>query len=267
MISQSDYERNPFYGLNQLPSIIRPFTDEFAYEIKFLKTYLNAFLNNSLFINNRDESWIHNGIQVYTMMKYIEENYPKAKMLGKASSFRLLKSYNLTNLDFNEQYSYFYMLMARKNLDQELGAPKNYLIKFNEQIASKYRAGLSLRFLDNYSENNAVRKSINEFYTQNNAQQTSEVSFRNILTQQTPKEIDWFFKTVIHSRDIIDYKFNKVRKTNDSIQFSLKNKTGVTVPIPVYGIKNGEIVFKKWLEPADKDSVFSFERKMPIRLF
>jgi hypothetical protein len=51
------------------------------------------------------------------MMKYIEENHPNTKM-GSASTFLLLKSYNLTNLDFNEQYSYFYMLMARKNLDQ-----------------------------------------------------------------------------------------------------------------------------------------------------
>ncbi|MFL9829436.1 aminopeptidase [Flavobacterium sp. ST-87] len=261
VVSQTDYERNPFYGLSQLPSLIRPFTDEFTYELKFLKTYLNVFLNNSLFINNRKESWIHNGIQVFIMMKYIEENYPDAKMLGKAATFRLLKSYNLTNLDFNEQYSYFYMLMARKNLDQELGAPKNYLIKFNEQIASKYRAGLSLRFLENYSENNAVSSSIRMFYTENKTKQTSESDFENILKRQTAKEIDWFFKTIIHSRDLIDYKFNKVSKTNDSIYFSLKNKTNVNnVPVPVYGIKNGEIVFKKWLEPATNDSVYSIKR-------
>ena len=260
LVSQTDYERNPFYGLNQLPSIVRPFTDEFTYELKFLKTYLNVFLNNSLFINNRKESWIHNGIQVFIMMKYIEENYPDTKMLGKAASFRLLKSYNLTNLDFNEQYSYFYMLMARKNLDQELGTPKNNLIKFNEQIASKYRAGLSLRFLENYSENNAVSKSIRAFYTVNNAKQTSESDFENLLKQQTAKEIDWFFKTIIHSRDLIDYKFNKVTKTTDSIYFSLKNKTNINVPVPVYGIKNGEIVFKKWLEPAENDSIYSVKR-------
>jgi hypothetical protein len=37
VVSQIDYERNPFYGLNQLPSFISPFSDEFTYEIKFLK--------------------------------------------------------------------------------------------------------------------------------------------------------------------------------------------------------------------------------------
>ncbi|WP_307725425.1 gluzincin family metallopeptidase [Flavobacterium glycines] len=260
VISQTDYERNPFYGLNQLPSFIRPFTDEFTYEIKFLKTYLNVFLNNSLYIDNRKDSWVHNGIQVYIMMKYIEENYPDTKMLGSAASYKLLKSFNLTNLDFNEQYSYFYMLMARKNLDQALGEPKNTLIKFNEQIASKYRAGLSLRFLNSYLENEAVTQSIRNFYTLNNKKQTNAFDFENTLKNQTSKNIDWFFKTIIYSRDLIDYKFNKVTKTKDSIQFSLKNKTGINVPIPVYGTNKGEIVFKKWIEPTTNDSIYSFSR-------
>lgn len=259
VVSQTDYEKNPFYGLNQLPSIIRPFTDEFTFEIKFLKTYLSVFLNNSLFIDNRNESWVHNGIQVYAMMKYIEENHPDAKMLGKASTFKLLKSFNLTNLDFNEQYSYFYMLMARKNLDQPLGAPKNTLIKFNEQIASKYRAGLSLRYLNSYLENQAVTKAINEFYTKNQGQQIAAIDFENQLKQQTPKDIDWFFKTIINSRDLIDYKFNDVTKTKDSIQFSVKSKKGINVPIPVYGLYKGNVVFKKWIEPTN-DSIFKFER-------
>ncbi len=259
VVSQTDYEKNPFYGLNQLPSIIRPFTDEFTYEIKFLKTYLTVLLNNSLFIDNRNESWVHNGIQVYVMMKYIEENYPDTKMLGKASSFKLLKSFNLTNLDFNEQYSYFYMLMARKNLDQPLGVPKNTLIKFNEQIASKYRAGLSLRFLNSYLENQAVTKSINDFYTKNQGQQTTAIDFENELKQQTNKDLNWFFKTIINSRDLVDYKFNKVTKTNDSIQFSVKSKTGINVPVPVYGVDKGKIVFKKWIEPTN-DSIYSIER-------
>ncbi len=260
VISQTDYERNPFYGLNQLPSFIRPFTDEFTYEIKFLKTYLNVFLNNSLYIDNRKDSWVHNGIQVYVMMKYIEENYPGTKMLGNAANFKLLKSFNLTNIDFNEQYSYFYMLMARKNLDQALGEPKNNLIKFNEQIASKYRAGLSLRFLNSYLENEAVTKSIREFYIAKKKQQTDAADFENILKNQSPKDINWFFKTVIYSRDLIDYKFNKVSKTNDSIYFSLKNRTGIKVPVPVYGIFKKDIVFKKWIEPNSIDSTFSFAR-------
>ncbi|MET0760153.1 MAG: aminopeptidase [Flavobacterium sp.] len=260
-VSQTDYERNPFYGLNQLPSFISPFTDEFVYEIKFLKTYLNNYLKNSLRLDPRKDNWIYDGIQVYAMMKYIDENHPDSKMLGSLSTFLLLKSYNLANINFNEQYSYFYMLMARKNLDQPIGDPKNTLIKFNEQIASKYRAGLSFRYLDDYLENNSVSNSIRQFYVQNKEKQVSRNDFETILKSNTSKDIDWFFNTIINSRDIIDYKFSAVSKTKDSITFSLKNKTGVSVPMPVYGIKKGEVVFKKWIDTETTDSIFTLERK------
>ncbi|MGO4818837.1 aminopeptidase [Flavobacterium sp. W22_SRS_FP1] len=261
VISQADYERNPFYGLNQLPSFISPFSDEFTYEIKFLKTYLSSFLKNSLRLDQRKDAWIYDGIQVYAMMKYIEENHPNTKMLGNAASFKLLKSYNLTNLDFNEQYSYFYMLMARKNLDQPLGTPKNSLIKFNEQIASKYRAGLSLRYLNDYLGGKVVTNSIRQFYSKNKENQLASMNFESILKSNTNKDINWFFSTIINSRDIIDYKFDEVSKTKDSVSFSLKNRTKTVVSMPVYGIKNGEIVFKKWLDTTVQDSVFTLERK------
>ncbi len=259
IISRTDYERNPFYGLNQLPSIIRPFSDEFTYEIKFLKTYLNTYLKNSLRLDPRKDNWVYDAIQMYAIMQYVDKNHPNSKMLGNASTFKLLKSFNLTNIDFNEQFSYFYMLMARKNLDQPLNTPKNKLVKFNEQIAGKYRAGLSLRYLDSYLENNSVSKSIHQFYEANLTKQQNGNDFENILKSNTTKNIDWFYKTIINSRDIIDYKLSDITKTKDSVSFTLINKTEVIAPIPVYGIKKGEIVFEKWLFPKAKESAYSIE--------
>nr|WP_073370870.1 aminopeptidase [Flavobacterium fluvii] len=260
-VSQAEYNRNPFYGLNQLPSFFVPFPDEFLFEIKFMKTYLNNYLKNVLKLDPRKDNWIYDGIQVYCMMRYIEENYPDCKMMGRVSDYKLFKGFNLLNLDFNEQYSYFYLLMARKNLDQPLGAPKNTLIKFNEQIASKYRAGLSLIYLDEYIGNQFMSKSVQQFNTKNKEKQTTRNDFETVLKSNTNKDIDWFFNTIIDSRQIIDYKFSNVSKTKDSVAFSIRNRTNVSVPIPIYGIKNDTIVFKKWIETTQKDSVYKFERK------
>ena len=265
-VSQADYDRNPFYGLNQLPSFISPFSDEFMFEITFFKTYLNNYLKNSLQLDPRKDNWIYDGIQIYAMMKYMEENHLDEKMLGRLSKMKLFKSYNITNLTFNEQYSYYYMLMARKNLDQPLGDPKNTLIKFNEQIASKYRAGLSFSYLDDYLNHNIVPESIQEFYNLNKAEQTNRYDFEKILIKNSPKNIDWFFKTIIDSRDIIDYRFSHVSKTADSVQFLIKNRTGIYAPIPIYGIKKNEVIFKEWIEPLKADSVYHFNRKNADKL-
>lgn len=257
-ISQTDYDKNPFYGLNQLPVFISPFTEEFLFEIKFLKTYINNYLHNSLRLDPRKDNWIYDGMQVYLMMKYIEEFHPESKMMGSVAKLKLLNGYNLVSLDFNGQYSYFYLLMARKNLDQPLANSKNTLIKFNEKIASKYKAGLSLNYLDKYLENNVVPKSIKEFFTLNKSQQTNEKDFENIVTKNSPKKIDWFFDKIIDSRDIIDYKFDKVTQTKDSVRFSIKTKTNV--PMSIYGIKEKNIVFKKWYDTIKADSIYSLPR-------
>ncbi|WP_281235559.1 aminopeptidase [Flavobacterium gelatinilyticum] len=265
-VSQEDYERNPFYGLNQLPSFISPFTDDFMFEITFFKTYLNNYLKNSLRLDPRKDNWVYDGIQIYAMMKYMEENHLDQKMLGRLSKMKLFKSYNITNLTFNEQYSYYYMLMARKNLDQPLGDPKNTLIKFNEQIASKYRAGLSFSYLDDYLNHDIVPESVQEFYALNQTQQTNRYDFEEILIRKSPKNIDWFFKTIIDSRDIIDYRFGHVTKTADSVQVQVKNRTGIYAPIPIYGVKKNEVVFKEWIEPLKTDSVYHFARKNADKL-
>ncbi len=259
-VAQTDYDRNPFYGLNQLPSFVSPFSDDFLFEIKFLKTYLNNYLKSSLRLNPNKDNWIYDGIQIYTMMKYIDENRPGSKMMGSLSSLKVLKNYRLVNLGFNDQYSYFYMLMARKNLDQPLGAPKNTLIKFNEQIAGKYRAGLSFRYLDDYLGNDKVKTAIQDFYALNQERQATRSDFESILKRNAQKDIGWFFETIIDSRKIIDYKFGDVLKNDNTIVYTIKNRTGTTVPIPVYGIKDGEVVFKHWVENVSTDSTISVSR-------
>lgn len=259
-VSQVDYDRNPFYGLNQLPSFLNPFTHELLFELKFLKTYTNTFLQQTLSLDPRKDVWIFDAIQIYLMMNYIDTHYPDLKMMGNLSKYKILKSYHLIDLDFNEQYSYFYMLMARKNLDQAIGDSKETSLKFNEQISGKYRAGLSLKYLDNYLSNDLVSQTIKDFYQINQEKQSNRIDFELQLESKTPKNLDWFFDSVIDSRDLIDYKFNEVNKTDDSITATIHNRTGTAVPIPVYGIKNKKVVFKQWVDSFSKDSTITFAR-------
>jgi hypothetical protein len=261
VISQTCYDRNPFYGLNQLPSFLTPFDSKFIFEIQFLKTYLYEYLKTTLNLDSRKNNWIYDGIQMYAMMEYMNQYHPDAKMFGSIAKYKILKSFHLIDLDFNEQYSYFYMLMARKNLDQPLSFPKNALLKFNEQIANKYRAGLSFEYLNSYLKNDFMKQSIQEFYALNQKKQTSRTDFETILKSKTPQNINWFFETIVDSRKIIDYKLATVSKTKDSVTFSIQNKTNTAVPIPVYGLQKGAVVFKKWITQVGIDSTFTLDRK------
>jgi len=269
IVSQAEYERSPMYGLNQLPAFISPFPDSFLYEVRFLKTYLNAYLKTTLKLDPRKDSWIYDAIQMQLMIKYVNEKHAEKKMMGEVGQWGLLKvfNFNLFNISFNGQYSYLYMIMARRNLDQPIGDPKNTFIKFNEQIAGKYRAGLSFSYLDDYLGNDVVITSFKEFYSLNAAQaKTNRDDFESILKKNTDKDISWFFDTVVDTRDLIDYKFGRVRKENDSLQVTLKNVTGTKVPVSVYGLKKGQVVYKQWFEGFMVDSTLTIPRNDADRL-
>ncbi|WP_240723606.1 aminopeptidase [Flavobacterium sp. J27] len=266
LVSKEDYNRQPFYGLNQLPSFLSPFSDEFMFELMFLKTYTNNYLKENLQLNPRKNQWIADGIQVFIMMQYIDTYHPEIKMTGNLSKIKLLKSYHFINLDFNQQYNYLYMLMARKNLDQPLTEYKNNLIKFNEQIANKYKAGLSLNYLNSYLGKEIVANTIKEFLALNETNQTNATDFKMLLESKTDKNLDWFFTTLVDSREIIDYKISKIKKQKDSVYVTIKNKTKTNVPISLYQLKNDSIINKQWLENIKTDTTFVLPRNEATKL-
>jgi len=260
LISQADYDRNPFYGLNQLPAFISPFPDSFLYEIKFLKVYIDKYLKVALQLNPRKDTWIYDGLQAYLSMKYIRENYPDMKMMGNLSELGILKGHNLFKAGFNDQYSYVYLLMARKNLDQAIGDDKSTFIKFNEQIAGRYRAGLSMNYLDDFLGEEKFSAAIKEFIAINKAKQTDEKDFEILLKSKTDKNIDWFFRKVVESRDLIDFKIKKIKENNQTFNITIKNKTGTNVPVSLYAVKKDSVIYKQWFENIVKDSTVVLPR-------
>ncbi len=267
IVTKADYDRNPVYGLNQLPSFLRPFPDSFIFELRFLKTYLNIYLRNTLKLDPRKDSWVYDGIQMDLLMQYINENHAEKKMMGQLGNWGILRGHHIFEITLNEQFNYFFLLMARRNLDQPIGDPKNTFIKFNEQISGKYKAGLAFTYLDDYLGNGIVTKSFSEFYTQNvNSSQANRNDLELIMQKNAPKDISWFFNKLIASRDVIDYKIGPVKKEKDSLQVTLKNVSGTNVPISLYGVKKGNVVFKQWIDGFDKDSTFTVARKDADRL-
>ena len=164
LVSQINYNKTPLYGINQLPSFIRPYKEQFQFEMKFLKTAINSFLEETLFLDPRAERWVSDAIANYLMIKYVEDNYPNQKLAGKLSNLWGFRSFHLAKMDFNEQYALLSMFAARKNIDQALSTPNDSLIKFNEKIANSYKAGLGMYYLSDYLGNKEVDSSILSFY-------------------------------------------------------------------------------------------------------
>ena len=267
MISKIDNKKNPVYGLGQLPSFIRPFTDDFQYEMKVLKAILTKNLEESMWMDTRTEKWISDALETYMLMVYAETFYPNMKLTGGLSKVWGVRSYEFAKLEFNDQYPFLFMLMARKNIDQPLSTSKDSLIKFNNNIGNKYKAGVGLKYLKSYFDNTVIDDFVKEFYTANRLKKSSRSDFENLLQSKAPKNIDWYFDNYVDSRKRIDYKIRKVEKTDDdSLQVTIKNKYSSNFPISLFGIKNDSVVSKYWITDVNETKTVTIPREGVDRL-
>ncbi len=248
LVSESDYKNNPVYGLNQLPDILRPFPDGFQYEIKQLKAITENYLEKTLLINPRHDTWIRDAIHIYLMMTYTEQFYPEMKIIGKLSKVIGVRWFHAADLKFNDQYFLGYKNMARLFLDQPLSLPQDELVKFNQNIANAYKAGVGFKYLEDYLEDdNIIEQSIKDFYTQNLLKPTSSKKYKEILTALSPKNIEWFFEDYVNTNKKLDFKITSVKKRKDSLEVTIKNKRNNAMPVSLYGLRKKDVVSKTWV--------------------
>ncbi|MEG3659127.1 metalloprotease [Arenibacter palladensis] len=266
LVSELDYNKDPLYGINQLPSFIRPYEEQFQFEMKFLKTALNSFIRETMFLDPRNEKWVTDAILNYLMIGFVEEYYPDQKLLGKLSSIWGVRNFHLAKMNFNEQYPLLHMLSARRNIDQSLTTPNDSLVKFNQKIANRYKAGLGLAYLADYTGKEHVDRSVKEFYINYRLKPTTAADFKFIVVENSDKDINWFFDEYVSTTQKIDFKIKKVRKMEDSLVVILKNKEGTNVPISLFGIKNDTVVSNYWFTDITDQQAFRIPKNGEDRL-
>ena len=162
LVSKKDYESNPFYGLNELPSFISPFSDEFLEEIIFLKSFVSNYLNQKIDLNKRESHWIYNGLEIFLIYKYIDDFYPNVKFLGRLSAISLIKGYEISKIDFNDLFLNYTEYVQRLNLHQIDDQSSELLTRINEEIASPYHSGVGLIYLEKMIGEDDERKGEEE---------------------------------------------------------------------------------------------------------
>ncbi len=266
LLSNVEYKKDPIYGLNLLPDFIRPFPDNFQYEIRLLKSALHNYLENTLQINPRKEQWLLDGLQIYYMMKYVDERYPDMKLIGSLSKIWGLKSFHASKLPFNDQYTFLHMNMARSNLDQPLTMQKDSLLKFNKNIASKYKAGIGLKYLDDYINGNVLEETLKEYLVKNKLKATTYHQFESLLKSKTDKDLEWFFSDYLNTNKKIDYTIKNVESIDDSLKVTILNKRNSAMPVSLFSMNKDSVISKIWLNNIKDKKTITLPKNNATRL-
>ena len=260
LINNTTYLKNPVYGFNQLPKRMNPFSDIFEWDIKMFKSFVRNFTENTILVDKREDNWLPEGIQIFLMMEYVNRFYPEVKAIGNISKKWGIRNYSISKLDFNGKYPFVYQFSTRKQLDQALTTRADSLSNFNQKIVNAYKSGLGLRYLNAFLQDSIVKQSLRDFYGENALRMTHSDAFGRILLSRTDKDLSWYFGDYLQTNKKMNYVIEDVEQRGDSAQVIIRNKSELTAPITLYGIKEKEVVFKRWIEHVeDRDTVTVFK--------
>ena len=239
LVPRIDYESNPFYGFNELPSFISPFSDEFLEELIFLKSFVINYLNQKINLNKRESHWIYNGLEIFLLNKYINDFYPNVKFLGKLAGISLLKNYEISKIDFNDLFLNYSEYIQRLNLHQIDDQSSEYLTRINEEIASPYHSGLGLIYIEEIiGEKNFkdLVRSVNTFRTRE--------ELNNLFINYSNVDLTWFVQDYIGKRQSIDLKIKRINKN----EIEVYEKNNILIPHSVGFLKNDSIIETRFFE-------------------
>jgi hypothetical protein len=242
LIAKQDYESSPFYGLNELPGFLSPFSDEFLEEIIFLKSFSINYINQKLNLNKRDSHWVFKGLEIFIINKYINQFYPKVKFIGKLAANKFINTYEVSKLNFSDIFINYSEYVQRLNLHQLDSQPSNTLTRINEEIASPYHTGVGLIYLENLIGEEKFQSLVHKIVNSESIKKLNDLFY-----DYKENDLDWFINDYISSRQSIDLSIKKIGEDF----FRISEKNNIKIPYSVGLIKNDSIIY------SDRFNVYS----------
>ena len=223
VLSKFDLEKDPVYGLNNIPDILNPFEKSFIIEFSVLKLIISKYLKNLYPVHKRKDYWQIKGIETFLLIDYIEEYYPDLNLIGKFSELSIIKNREYSKFKFSEQFRLFDNIISSRNISQPINSQLDSLTRINYKVINPYKSGLALKMLDDYLGDDKVSKSILEFSI-NNKLKLNNKSFLNILNENSSSEISWFDNYINYNNNI-DFSIKKIESEENNYKFLIKNSS------------------------------------------
>lgn len=260
LVLQLDHDKNPFYGLNLLPNWIDLYSDVLRFELEFLKSHLSSYLK-SLPIDKRKENWIIGGMQIYILIKYIEEYYPDLKFLGTLSKLKILKNYSWNNLDFNKSYLLYVQAVEATQLHQTDKLSKEKLHRENQLRSTPYRVGIGFRYLEEYFRDNLSEVEFEHILKEYFSSQFRIYVFdkkrklADYFQERVNTDLSWFFEDYLNSDLAFDAEISSLKKQEDKVRFDLLEKNDKKIPVKVSLLsKDKKIIDSHWIQLKGRDT-------------
>jgi len=262
VLSKFNQDKDPVYGLNNIPELLNPFDNTFIQEFSVLKLVISSYLNNLYPIHKRKNYWQLKGIEVFLLIDYIEKYYPELNLIGKFSKLSIIKNREYSKFKFNDQYRIFDNIITSRNISQPIDSPIDSLTMINHKVINPYKSGLALKMVDDFIGDQNVLKSIYEFSIDNKLI-SSDKTFIDVFYKNNGEKIAWFINYLKYD-NIIDFSVKKIESIQNNHKFLIKNNSGISLPLKITLKDLNNKSETKWINQFKNDTIINVNSKNKI---
>ena len=199
--------------------------------------------------NERDHPWMDEGINSFYENRYMETKYPEINILSSIMPRRLVKLLDLENLK-NKQIMHetAYMMNAQFAKDQPIELHSSEYTPINYGGIVYGKAAIVFDYLMAYLGEEVFDSCMKDYYEKWKYRHPKPEDLKKIFEKKTGKNLSWFFKDMIQTTKLLDYAVCDIKKREDKLEITIRNKGEIAGPVSISGIKDNSKNNELWID-------------------
>jgi len=223
--------------------------------------------------NEREHPWMDEGVNSFNEMRYNRTLHPERTLIGSFAnvSSNLMKKFGVDHLKSMHQYYLAYLLSARKNNDQPIEAPSADYTNMNYGTIVYSKTAVAFDYLNDYLGDEVFDKAMHHYFDKWKFKHPSPEDLQMSFEQISKQDLNWFFKDLIETNKVVDYKFVKKLRVNTKSTATfgwlkyeetlvVKNVGDISAPFSISGIFKGtdSVLYERWYPGFSKKMELHF---------
>ena len=189
--------------------------------------------------NEREHAWMDEGLTTYGEHRYTRNKYGMDAYTKMVPSF-MRGSVPVLQSGVEGQ--------IKRRFDQPISTKVEETSVLNYLLNNYERTAIAFRYLESYLTTAVFDNALRSFYDTWKFKHPYPKDMQASFEESTGKDLDWFFKGVISSKQDYDYELVSIKKVGSEYLVKIKNNSDINAPLEINGLTDDEIVYSKWIE-------------------
>lgn len=207
--------------------------------------------------NERQHPWMDEGLNSFNESRYMQTKYANdtIKMGVQLMGINFGKLLGIGDMKYKElHHELLYRVMAAMGKDQPIAHHSEGYTSTNYGGIVYGKSSIVFDYLRQYVGDERFDKAMKRYYEEWKFKHPQPDDLKTVLEQELQEDLDWFFKGLIDSQELIDYSVCSHKHG----KLKLKNKGKIAAPVSVQAIKDGEVVASQWVKGFEKSKKIDF---------